>query len=59
MTLSKIRIKMFSTISTSKLEKEVNDWINENPETAIHKIDFQVDKAVHAMVIYEPAGEVK
>lgn len=50
---------MFSTISTSKLEKEVNDWINENPETAIHKIDFQVDKAVHAMVIYEPAGEVK
>lgn len=59
MKASKMEVRMFSTCTTSAMEIRVNNWLQENPETEVHKIDFQVDKAVHAMVIYEHAKEVK
>lgn len=57
MKASKTRIKIFSTDSTSAITSRVNDWMRENLEAEVHKIDFQVDRAVHVMVVYEPAGE--
>lgn len=58
MRASETRIKMFSTCDTSAMERNVNNWMLENPENEIHKIQLQVDKAVHVMVVYEPVGEV-
>ena len=59
MKASKVRIKMFSAVRMSGMEIIVNDWMMEHPENDIHKIQFEVDKAVHVMVVYEPVGEVK
>lgn len=59
MKASNTRIKVLSTVTTSTMEARVNDWMRENPDAEIHKIQLEVVNGVHVMVVYEPPGEVK
>lgn len=59
MRAGETRIKVFSTVTTTTMEARVNDWMRENPDSEIHKIQLDIQTGVHVLVVYEPAGEVK
>lgn len=58
MRAGETRIKVFSTVTTTTMEARVNDWMRENPDAEIHKIQLDIQTGVHVLVVYEPAGEV-
>lgn len=59
MRASNTRIKLFATCDTMTAENRVNEWLLNNPENEIHKMELVVRKGVYVMVVYEPPGEVK
>lgn len=59
MRASNTRIKLLATCDTMTAENRVNEWLLNNPENEIHKMELAVRKGIYVMVVYEPPGEVK